>query len=93
MHSHAMRARAPRPRASSRASTLESARRGRCDGTGRRALGRVARSAKRGDGVATRAQGDVDLLNHLGKKRVVITGMGAVTAHGDDVDEMYEKLC
>ena len=93
MHSHAMRARAPRPRASSRASTLESARRGRCAGTGRRALGRVARSAKRGDGVATRAQGDVDLLNHLGKKRVVITGMGAVTAHGDDVDEMYEKLC
>jgi 3-oxoacyl-[acyl-carrier-protein] synthase II len=39
------------------------------------------------------AGGDVDLLNARGKKRVVITGMGAVTAHGDDVHAMYEKLC
>jgi hypothetical protein len=37
------------------------------------------------------AGGDVDLLNARGKKRVVITGMGAVTAHGDDVHAMYEK--
>ena len=27
-----------------------------------------------------------------GKKRVVITGMGCVTAHGNDVDTFYEKL-
>lgn len=32
-------------------------------------------------------------MNARGKKRVVITGMGAVTAHGDDVHAMYEKLC
>ena len=62
-------------------------------GRAHRRMRLAGRSAKRGDGVEKGAQGDVDLLNHLGKKRVVITGMGAVTAHGDDVDEMYEKLC
>ena len=44
-------------------------------------------------GLARASSEDVDLLNHRGKKRVVITGMGAVTAHGCDVDEVYEKLC
>ena len=31
-------------------------------------------------------------LERDGKKRVVITGMGAVTALGDDIDAMYERL-
>ena len=31
-------------------------------------------------------------LTRNGKKRVVITGLGAVTAHGNDVDDFYAKL-
>ena len=55
----------------------------------------VAPRRARATTTTTRASagGDVDLLNARGKKRVVITGMGAVTAHGDDVHAMYEKLC
>lgn len=32
------------------------------------------------------------LLTVDGKKRVVVTGMGVVTAHGNDVDTFYDKL-
>jgi len=31
-------------------------------------------------------------LTRDGKKRVVVTGLGAVTAHGNDVDDFYAKL-
>jgi len=31
-------------------------------------------------------------LTRGGKKRVVVTGLGAVTAHGNDVDDFYAKL-
>ena len=47
--------------------------------------------------IATKAGGKeqamegVDLYRN-GKKRVVITGIGAITALGNDVDEFYEKL-
>ena len=34
----------------------------------------------------------VRLLTPQGKKRVVVTGMGVVTAHGNDVDAFYAKL-
>ena len=36
--------------------------------------------------------GDVKLTNAAGQKRVVVTGLGVVTALGNDVDEFYEKL-
>ena len=47
--------------------------------------------------IATKAGGKeqamegVDLYRN-GKKRVVITGIGAITALGNDVDEFYVKL-
>jgi len=36
---------------------------------------------------------DARLLTHDGKKRIVVTGMGCVTALGNDVDAFYESLC
>ena len=33
------------------------------------------------------------MLTHDGKKRIVVTGMGCVTALGNDVDAFYESLC
>ena len=36
---------------------------------------------------------DVRLTSHDGKKRIVVTGMGCVTALGNDVDAFYESLC
>ena len=38
------------------------------------------------------ASGDVRFLTHDGKKRIVVTGMGCVTALGNDVDAFYESL-
>ena len=32
-------------------------------------------------------------MTHDGKKRIVVTGMGCVTALGNDVDAFYESLC
>jgi 3-oxoacyl-[acyl-carrier-protein] synthase II len=50
--------------------------------TGRRAI--VVRAASSiPDGVS---------MTRNGKKRVVITGLGVVTAHGNDVDDFYAKL-
>jgi 3-oxoacyl-[acyl-carrier-protein] synthase II len=49
--------------------------------TGRRAI--VVRAASIPDGVS---------MTRNGKKRVVITGLGVVTAHGNDVDDFYAKL-
>jgi len=42
--------------------------------------------------VISRASTEGVDLERFGKKRVVVTGMGAVTALGDDVDVMYERL-
>ena len=41
---------------------------------------------------ATASDPTAATLTRGGKKRVVITGMGCVTAHGNDVDTFYEKL-
>ena len=41
---------------------------------------------------ATASDPTAATLTRDGKKRVVITGMGCVTAHGNDVDTFYEKL-
>jgi len=38
------------------------------------------------------ADGAVRMLTKDGKKRVVVTGMGVVSAHGNDVDIFYDKL-
>ena len=43
----------------------------------------VVRAASIPDGVS---------MTRNGKKRVVITGLGVVTAHGNDVDDFYAKL-
>mmetsp|Transcript_147050 Transcript_147050/g.472216 ORF Transcript_147050/g.472216 Transcript_147050/m.472216 type:complete len:507 (+) Transcript_147050:41-1561(+) len=46
---------------------------------------RVTRVGRRGSGrTATAAEG---------KRRVVVTGLGIVSAHGNDKEEFYEKLC
>ena len=50
--------------------------------TGRRTR-TVVRAASIPDGVS---------MTRNGKKRVVITGLGVVTAHGNDVDDFYAKL-
>ena len=34
----------------------------------------------------------MSMLTKDGKKRVVVTGMGVVSAHGNDVDAFYDKL-
>ena len=51
--------------------------------TGGRRTRIVVRAASIPDGVS---------MTRNGKKRVVITGLGVVTAHGNDVDDFYAKL-
>ncbi len=50
-------------------------------------------SGNRAGSAAPAASGDVRLLTHDGKKRIVVTGMGCVTSLGNDVDAFYESLC
>jgi len=53
------------------------------------AVGAAARRGRRRD--AHHVAGRTALAAE--KRRVVVTGLGIVSAHGNDKDEMYEKLC
>ena len=59
---------------------------------GASASGSGSSSSSSSSSAASSASAAPSFVNARGEKRVVITGMGCVTAHGNDVDEFYAKL-
>jgi 3-oxoacyl-[acyl-carrier-protein] synthase II len=70
-----------------RADTSE---RWRSSGDGASSAGAKA-SAGGATGSSEQSKG-MSMVTKDGKKRVVVTGMGVVSAHGNDVDAFYTKL-
>jgi 3-oxoacyl-[acyl-carrier-protein] synthase II len=68
---------------------------GGCDGVAGKARGGISAGAKASAGGATGSSEQskgMSMVTKDGKKRVVVTGMGVVSAHGNDVDAFYTKL-